>query len=728
MMTQKTATRRVTESQSFAAAVGTTEQTKILVIDSDQLVHQQVRQLVAAENCMVDHASSTSEASTLLAGNQYDILIAEVGVDGIDAFGLIHGARRRDAELTAIAVSRRPTTELAINALKERVFDFLTKPLDQTELRLTILRATEIHRLNLAKTRLLEDARQKKIQLTQRVAELNALADAAGVLSSSGDLTRLLDAIMHLAAKVTMARHGSIMLLEAGDETLRIKATVGPEASRLLELSLPVGESIAGWVAQRGEALKIDDVEADPQFGRANRQGFETKSLLSVPLCTPNRVVGVINLSDKAGGEPFTDWDLRILRTFAAQVSMAISDAEQFQRNRRKLAEVTALYEISRKIPTVTGSDEVAEVIFDGLKAIVDCDTKIWFEPAHDTGELVAVRVDGALKNYHREQGLTIPAWTGAEPNEPALAGYIADALTKIVPASAAMSSILVSPVGTPAGKGEVETSPAFCGVIVLLAARPRAFDSYTERLVRVATAQAAALYERKSALLNASRLVTMGKMISEISHDLRKPLTNTKGSLQVICAKHGLPEKTVHVLQSIEQEIDRLAALVTELVDFSNPKKYQTRKGPIKPVIDRAYRLVEKDARQKKLQLVVELADDLPPFFHDENQMMEVCLNLILNAFESMEPGGSLTIRGLLQKCPDKQRDCICLEFEDTGCGIPRENLARIFERYYTGRENGTGLGLAIVERIVQAHEGKIEVESRPGRTVFRLLFPIER
>jgi signal transduction histidine kinase len=498
------------------------------------------------------------------------------------------------------------------------------------------------------------------------------------------------------------------------------------DAQGLKDVSLPVGESIAGWVAQRGEALKIDNVEADEQFGRVNRQRFETKSLLSVPLRTPNRVIGVINLSDKAGGEPFTEWDLRILRAFAAQVSMAISDAEQFQKNRSKLAEVTALYEISRKIPTATTSGEVAGVIFNGLESIVACEAKIWFEPLPDTGEFVAVRVDSALKEFYREEGIVIPAWEGNPRDEQGLAGYMLDALTKIVSPGIPLPSILVSPIGEPASSDD--TGPAFRGVVVLLSSSSRPFNSHTARLVRVAVAQAAALYERKSALLNASRLVTMGKMISEISHDLRKPLTNMKGSLQIIRSKHKITEKTAGVLESTEQEIDRLAELVAELVDFSNPRKYQTRKRPVKPVIDRALRMVEKDARQKELAINCEFSDNLPPFFHDENQILEVCLNLILNAFESMEPGGTLTIRGFLRGCPGGGKECLCLEFADTGCGIDKADQARIFERYYTGREDGTGLGLAIVERIVQAHEGTIEMESKPGRTVFRLFFPIER
>jgi two-component system sensor histidine kinase HydH len=217
-----------------------------------------------------------------------------------------------------------------------------------------------------------------------------------------------------------------------------------------------------------------------------------------------------------------------------------------------------------------------------------------------------------------------------------------------------------------------------------------------------------------------------MGKMISEISHDLRKPLTNIKGSLQIMRAKHKLPGKTNQVLESTEQEIDLLAELVSELVDFSNPKKYQTKRRSLGPVIDRALRMVAKEAQKKELRIETEFPEDLPAIFHDENQILEVFLNTILNAFESMEAGGTLSVRGYTDNNSKSPGRSVVVEFIDTGCGIPNEDLARIFERYYTTRETGTGLGLAIVERIVQAHEGIIEVESKPGCTCFRFIFPV--
>jgi signal transduction histidine kinase/DNA-binding response OmpR family regulator len=693
------------------------EITRVLVVDHEESLYRQLADLLPAGSSELDYAESLDVAAALIAEHEYDTVVVEVDHGELDGFAVLRRVIEHDPDCPVLVTSAAPSFEQAVTALREGAYEFLLKPIDSQEMHLTLLRAAGRSHLQRAKKQLLEEARQKNHDLSRRIAELNALADAAALLSSTAEVPRLLSAILGLATKVTMARIGSIMLLEENGETLVIKDMIGPESEKLIDARLPASDSVAGWVAQRGEALKIDDVETDAQFGRVNRQRFETKSLLSVPLKTPNRIVGVINLADKIGGQPFTEWDLRILRTFAAQAAAAISDSEQFQKRLRKLAEITALYEISRRIPTATNPEELAEVVFDGMKTIVDCEIKIWFESCPDNRELVAVRLENSLSPGEDNQPLVIPAWPGDAKDEQGLTRHVLEAVAQRLSPGRALQSVLATPVGESSTPREM---------IVLLSVRPHAFDRHTARLVRLAAAQAAMLYERKSALLNASRLVTMGKMISEISHDLRKPLTNIKGSLQIMRAKHKLPGKTNQVLESTEQEIDLLAELVSELVDFSNPKKYQTKRRSLGPVIDRALRMVAKEAQKKELRIETEFPEDLPAIFHDENQILEVFLNTILNAFESMEAGGTLSVRGYTDNNSKSPGRSVVVEFIDTGCGIPNEDLARIFERYYTTRETGTGLGLAIVERIVQAHEGIIEVESKPGCTCFRFIFPV--
>jgi len=555
-MEQKLTTRTTrTPGETTHLAPEAIDITRVLVVERDELLYRQLADLLPAESSELDYAGTQDVALALIAEHEYDTVVVEVDHSELEGFAVLRRVVEHDPDCPVLVTSSTPSYDLAVTALREGAYEFLLKPIDGQEMHLTLLRAAGRSRLQRAKKQLLEEARQKNHNLSRRIAELNALADAAALLSSTAEVPRLLSAILGLATKVTLARIGSIMLLEENGEILVIKDMIGPESEKLIGARLPAGDSVAGWVAQRGEALKIDDVENDSQFGRVNRQRFETKSLLSVPLKTPNRIVGVINLADKIGGQPFTEWDLRILRTFAAQAAVAISDSEQFQKRLRKLAEITALYEISRRIPTVTTPEELAEVIFDGLKNIVDCEVKIWFEPCPDSGELVAVRVENSLNQGEEKQPLVIPAWPGKAHDEDGMARHVHEAIIQQLSPGKALQSVLVTPVGHGSSSSGIPRE-----MIVLMSVHAHAFDRHTARLIRLAAAQAAMLYERKSALLNASRLVTMGKMISEISHDLRKPLTNIKGSLHIMRTKHKLPRKTNQVMESTEQEIDHLA------------------------------------------------------------------------------------------------------------------------------------------------------------------------
>ncbi|OGC79314.1 MAG: hypothetical protein A2145_02490 [candidate division Zixibacteria bacterium RBG_16_40_9] len=245
--------------------------------------------------------------------------------------------------------------------------------------------------------------------------------------------------------------------------------------------------------------------------------------------------------------------------------------------------------------------------------------------------------------------------------------------------------------------------------------------------LISIVASQAASVYEREKAILNSTRLLTMGNMISEISHDLKKPLTNIKGSLQILKQKSSPSNQAQKILDSTEEEIFRLTELVKELVNFSNPHKYQPEKKSIVPILEKALGLVEAEAATGKIVIKKDLAAYLPAVFVNEKEILEALLNLIFNAIESMPEGGELKVQAQQTYLTQKERDFIQITIADQGVGIPAENLHKIFERYFTTKEGGTGLGLAVVDRIIKAHNGFISVESKPQvGTSFEIYLPI--
>jgi signal transduction histidine kinase len=217
----------------------------------------------------------------------------------------------------------------------------------------------------------------------------------------------------------------------------------------------------------------------------------------------------------------------------------------------------------------------------------------------------------------------------------------------------------------------------------------------------------------------------------SEIAHDLRHPLTNIKGVLQVLQTRWYDRDFREESLQLIHQEIYRLTDLTKELVRFSNPNRFQVKLRDIHLILDRALNLVKHDLSRGKIDLRQKYGHDLTPVYVDESEILEVFLNILLNSVESMLDGGELTIKtDLRDHLKDESglpQTFLRINFTDTGTGIAPEHRDRIFERYFTTKEVGTGLGLSIANRIVAAHRGFIEVHSVPGKgSTFSVHLPV--
>jgi len=185
-----------------------------------------------------------------------------------------------------------------------------------------------------------------------------------------------------------------------------------------------------------------------------------------------------------------------------------------------------------------------------------------------------------------------------------------------------------------------------------------------------------------------------------------------------------GFDGSITQLSQAVEQEAKQLSDLVKELLDFSNPRKYERRPKNLADLVRRALKLVEGDLAKKNVQLELSLPDDLPRVLVNENEIVELTLNIVLNALESLPQGKRIILSLALAR--RGQEKFVRFTITDEGAGIEPEHLSRIFERYFTTKESGTGLGLAIVDRIVKAHGGKIDVDSTPDvGTTFKIDFP---
>ncbi len=705
---------------------------RIILIDDEKRMCDSLSTLLSGDGFRVEAFQSSVEAADAIKDGQLDLVITDIKMPKLDGIEILKIVKEVDPDVPVILMTGFASLETALEAIARGAYDYLLKPVEFTYLELAVKRALEKRNSDRSQAKLLKQLQESNDNRKQRIEELDALFEASRSIGSALHLSELLEKIVSLAAQVTDAQVGSIMLLDDARQHLTIEAAIGLDPEIVAITRLNIGESIAGHVAQEGKPLVVRDVENDNRFQRLNKERYGAASLLCVPLQFQNEVIGVINMANKKNGRVFTDNDLQLLTAFASQAAVAVHDAAQIESNRRRLVEFEILHELATDLPQISSLNEFRTILVDKLVRVFPIDFAYWFTVDHNSGRLVPEGASGSvglpltdsggldLRRINREsltfENIDLKKITTDDIDK--LTAYIAHLFDDSELFPDTHHAFMCLPV-----KRHSETAH----VLALGAEGERAYDADDINLARLVVSNAAVLFEKEQSLLNATRLMTMGNMISEISHDLRKPLTSIRGGLQII--KKRWPDLTddSDFFRVAEDEVYRMNELVRELVDFSNPNKYKTEKVDLRQVVKRAAELVGPDLRKRKVSFESAFEDADWDIIINKNQILEVLLNLFMNALDAMPDGGKLSVSGLIEKPDHKKQEYLALKIADTGVGIKREHLSRVFDRYYTTKETGTGLGLAVVERIISAHSGTLAVTSEEGQgTVFTLYLPM--
>jgi PAS domain S-box-containing protein len=221
-----------------------------------------------------------------------------------------------------------------------------------------------------------------------------------------------------------------------------------------------------------------------------------------------------------------------------------------------------------------------------------------------------------------------------------------------------------------------------------------------------------------------AEKLAAVGTLAAGLAHEIRNPLNGAQlhvAYLQRTLKRASAGQEMLEAAGVIAEEIKRLATLVTEFLDFARPTALERKSSSMRALIERATALIEAEANAGHVSLTRDFPSKDVVADVDSPKIEQVVLNLARNAVEALanQAGGHVVIR--LRRQP---KDAV-IEVEDDGPGLPSED-APIFDAFYTTKPAGTGLGLAITHRIVTDHDGTIEVDSRPGRTLFRVMLPL--
>ena len=218
-------------------------------------------------------------------------------------------------------------------------------------------------------------------------------------------------------------------------------------------------------------------------------------------------------------------------------------------------------------------------------------------------------------------------------------------------------------------------------------------------------------------------RLASVGRLAAGVAHEIRNPLSSIKGFATYFKERYQKVPEDQNTANIMIQEVDRLNRVVGQLLEFARPVKISPQPTILENLINDSIRLVEPQAKEKQISVRHKTTAPMNKVLVDSDRINQVLLNLYLNAIESMESGGELDV----QLSHGNARQDIEIRVSDTGCGIQKDDLTKIFDPYFTTKSSGTGLGLAIAHNIVEAMDGTIKVESQPGKgTTFTLRLPI--
>lgn len=206
--------------------------------------------------------------------------------------------------------------------------------------------------------------------------------------------------------------------------------------------------------------------------------------------------------------------------------------------------------------------------------------------------------------------------------------------------------------------------------------------------------------------------LASIGRMAATVAHEIRNPLSSIRGLAQYFAAiSQDKKEERTYALAMVE-ESDRLNLVVSELLSYARPLELNFEETSIKALFEDTVRMIVSEAETKGIEVRQEIEPEPHPVQLDRDRLLQVLLNLAQNSMAAMPDGGKL----ILQAIWLTEQQSVQIIVRDTGTGIPEQDMPRLFDPFFTTKTHGTGLGLAIVRKIVDAHRGKIEVQSEEG------------
>lgn len=512
------------------------------------------------------------------------------------------------------------------------------------------------------------------------------LLDFGRTLSATTSLEPLLDALVGRLQQVLGVERIAIFIED-------VRSAGGYGVARAVGLSNEIivppdfREMIRVRSADDG-IVRADGLDLPPETN-----GFVRRTLhYYVPCVVRGRMVAVIGLGRSTGGALLSSEDLEILRTVSGYVAVAIENSLLYQEQKEHAEELAMLKEFNESI---VESINVGILAADSDGRVTGCNSAL--------EEILGLRRDEAT-------GLLV---------EDLFAEDFAETLRQVLGGTGwGLSEIRnIYKLHTATRRGRT--------LILNIALAPlKRAGSSEPGGVLVVLEDVTGRVRLEEQLQQREKLSSIGLLAAGVAHEINTPLTGVSSYTQMLLGMLADTDPKHALLQKIRRQTDRATGIVNNLLNFSRTGNVtEFAEVDLNRVLEDTLQLLEPQFRQAQVEIVRNYSEVLPRVQGNAGKLQQIFTNLLLNARDAIPDGGSITLRTSAD-----ERDTVNVEVRDTGIGIAPENVARIYDPFFTtkGVGRGTGLGLAVSYGIVQEHAGHISVESAPGRgTTFRITLP---
>ncbi len=600
-----------------------------------------------------------------------------------------------------------------------------------------------------------EQLREALKAVKQRAEETDRMLEVTEAIGSALEQKELFEVIAHGAARACRVDRCSIFLRDKSGQLMvpvssqladqRAARAAGDGAESLRALGLEEMPTFLLEAVRRQEPVVISDPGSDSRVPPGWVGLFQAKSALVVPLIHQGRTAGVLILDHLKTLHVFTDDEIRLATTLAAQAAVALEKARLYDEIQQRLQQTETLLAVSQAIGSAPDLTEAIRRTTREMVRILGADTGVAWCVTRGGDRFIP------LAGYHLPRDLREPlSGLPLAPDDP-LIDLVKRLRTALQSSNSKTdprfnqpalnllphTSLLVQPV---------QVSDELLGIFAIAWVRDaHAFSMDDLRLADGIAKQAAVaieLHRTQRTIIEQERLNAVGKMASGLAHDFNNALVPISGYAEMLLEHPDLLQdvaKASKYLKLIMTGVEDAASVVSRLREFYRKREEGETYRPLSlnQMVEQAVALTRPRWRDEALgsgRTILVEADvrPIPKVLGSESELRELLTNLIFNAVDAMPEGGTIRIRTGLREAPAADgagpgEPKVFLEVSDTGTGMTEEVRRRCLEPFFSTKgERGTGLGLPMVFGIVKRHRGTLDIDSTVGKgTTFIVLLP---